>query len=132
MVVEGGLANPGPGSSDRRGGGSRGHGAGRGNGQYFPRGRARDSAIRGGRSARNWDPRTDILADQGVAPIDTGNRSNMTYNLQPNRQPSVSDWLISSQQSTAHLTVQLHKVIWLVQVRSPMTLSNDTLNAVPV
>ena len=102
LVVEGVEANPGPGSSDSRGGGSRGRGAGRGNGQYFPRGRARGTsrgAVRGGRSARNWDPRTDIFADQGVAPMDTGNRGNMPYNLRPNRQPSVSDWLISSQQS---------------------------------
>ena len=118
LVAEGIESNPGPGSRDSRGsrgsnsrgrgaegGFSRGRGAegpsrGRGaGGQYSPRGRGR-----GGRGGRNWDPQVDLFANcETGAPVGRGNRGNIPYNLRPtsrssDRQPSVSEWLMSSQQ----------------------------------
>ena len=119
LAAEGIESNPGPESRDSRG--SRGSNSrGRGAEGGFPRGRGTEGPSRGrgaggqyslrgcgrgGRGGRKWDPQVDIFANcETGAPVGWGNLGNIPYNLRPtsrssDRQPSVSEWLMSSQQS---------------------------------
>lgn len=96
LLAEGVEANPGPqtrGNPGRSGGVPQ-----RGRGGQSPRGRGRGA--RRGRGSRDWDQPVDIFAD--VDRNSRDNRGSQRYDLRrPSRsetQPSVSSWLLNSQQ----------------------------------
>ena len=96
LLAEGVEANPGP-----QNGGNPGCSGGlpqRGRGGQSPRGHGRGA--RGGRGSRDWDQPVDIFAD--VDQNSRDNRGSQRYDLRrPSRsetQPSVSSWLLNSQQ----------------------------------
>lgn len=96
LLAEGVEANPGP--QTRGNPGRSGGSPPRGRGGQSPRGRGRGA--RGGRGSRDWDQPVDIFADGDRNGRD--NRGSQRYDLRrPSRsetQPSVSSWLLNSQQ----------------------------------
>ena len=99
LLAEGVEANPGP--QTRGYPGRSGDLPQRGRGGQSPRGRGRGAC--GGRGSRDWDQPVDIFADVDRNSRDNrDNRGSQRYDLRrPSRsetQPSVSSWLLNSQQ----------------------------------
>ena len=88
LLAEGVEANPGP--QTRGNPGCSGGLPQRGRGGQSPRGRGRGA--RGGRGSRDWDQPVDIFAD-----VDRNSR-DLRRPSRSETQPSVSSWLLNSQQ----------------------------------
>ena len=99
LLAEGVEANPGP--QTRGNPGRSGDLPQRGRGGQSPRGHGRGA--RGDRGSRDWDQLVDIFADVDRKSRDNrDNKGSLRYDLRrPSRsetQPSVSSWLLNSQQ----------------------------------